>query len=127
MRDQVAGAQGALVTPLWDEPFGLVAAEALSCGTPVVGFDRGALAEVVGECGLLVQGGDVDALARAITQIDGIDRAACRRRAVERFSIAAMIAGYELCYAKVIAGARLAALPRLDWASNCSRTKALLA
>ncbi|HBM04714.1 MAG TPA: glycosyltransferase family 4 protein, partial [Erythrobacter sp.] len=33
LRAEVAGAQAALVTPLWDEPFGLVAAEALACGT----------------------------------------------------------------------------------------------
>lgn len=38
----------ALVTPLWEEPFGLVAAEALSCGTPVAALPRGALAEVLG-------------------------------------------------------------------------------
>jgi len=65
LRAEVAGAQAALVTPLWDEPFGLVAAEALACGTPVAGFDRGALSEVVGDCGVLVPGGDIGALAFA--------------------------------------------------------------
>ncbi|MGE5953637.1 MAG: glycosyltransferase [Qipengyuania vulgaris] len=127
LRREVADARGALVTPLWDEPFGLVAAEALSCGTPVVGFDRGALAEVVGDCGHLVQGGDVDALADAIGHIGQIDRTACRRRAVQHLSIRAMIRGYEECYAEVIAGARLASLPRLAWSSSASRTSALLA
>ena len=127
LRKEVAGARGALVTPLWDEPFGLVAAEALSCGTPVVGFDRGALAEVVGDCGYLVKSGDVDALALAILSVGRIERAACRRRALERLSIQAMIRGYEDCYAKVIAGARLASLPRLAWSSSASSTSALLA
>ena len=127
LRDEVAGARGAIVTPLWDEPFGLVAAEALSCGTPVVGFDRGALAEVLGDCGHLVHGGDIGALARAIEEIDIIDRSACRQRAQEQLSIQAMIAGYERSYATVIAGARLASLPRLAWSSNASSTSALLA
>ena len=127
LRKEVAGARGALVTPLWDEPFGLVAAEALSCGTPVVGFDRGALAEVVGDCGYLVKSGDVDSLAQAILSVTRIDRAACRRRALECLSIQAMILGYEDCYAKVIAGARLASLPRLAWSSSASSTRALLA
>lgn len=127
LRKEVASARGALVTPLWDEPFGLVAAEALSCGTPVVGFDRGALAEVVADCGYLVPGGDIEALAQAIGRIDTIDRTACRLRALDHLSIQAMIAGYERSYTKVIAGARLASLPRLAWSSNMSSTSALLA
>ncbi|MCD1589765.1 glycosyltransferase family 4 protein [Qipengyuania citrea] len=127
LRAEVAGAQAALVTPLWDEPFGLVAAEALACGTPVAGFDRGALSEVVGDCGVLVPGGDIGALAHAIRKVRRIDRAACRARAVEKLSITAMIAGYERCYAGAIAGARLASLPRLAWDSSCSRTSELLA
>lgn len=127
LRQEVTQARGALVTPLWDEPFGLVAAEALSCGTPVAGFNRGALSEVVGDCGILVKGGDVGALAHAIRRLGSIDRAACRERATSQLSIEAMIAGYERCYAKVIAGARLASLPRLAWASSCSSTTELLA
>ncbi|MGA8209334.1 MAG: glycosyltransferase, partial [Nocardioidaceae bacterium] len=38
-----------LVTPLWDEPYGLVAAEALSCGTPVLALARGGVPEVVAD------------------------------------------------------------------------------
>ncbi|QWC57616.1 glycosyltransferase [Erythrobacter sp. 3-20A1M] len=127
LRAEVGRAQGALVTPLWDEPFGLVAAEALACGTPVAGFDRGALGEVVGDCGVLVASGDTAALAHAMTQLQSIDRDACRQRVLERFSIAAMIAGYEECYTAAIEGARRVSLPRLAWSSNWPRTNALLA
>jgi glycosyltransferase involved in cell wall biosynthesis len=127
LRREIARARGALVTPLWDEPFGLVAAEALACGTPVAGFSRGALSEVVGDCGKLVEGGDVEGLARAIAELGHVDREACRKRAVEKLSLETMIQGYESCYTRVIAGARLASLPRLAWASSCSSTTALLA
>ena len=49
LAERVAQASVCLVTPRWDEPYGLVAAEALACGTPVCGFDRGALSEVLGD------------------------------------------------------------------------------
>jgi glycosyltransferase involved in cell wall biosynthesis len=51
-----------------DEPFGRVAAEAMGCGLPVIGFATGGLTEVVasGETGILVSDGDVDGLARAM-------------------------------------------------------------
>ena len=48
LRGEIASARIAVVTPMWDEPFGLVAAEALAAGLPVAAFDRGALREVVG-------------------------------------------------------------------------------
>ncbi|MFE9410609.1 glycosyltransferase [Streptomyces sp. NPDC006704] len=72
----------ALVTPGWDEPYGLVVAEALACGTPVCGFDRGALAEILTpRCGLLAPPGDIAALAALIPRAMRLDRAAARRRA----------------------------------------------
>ena len=113
---------------LWDEPFGLVAAEALACGTPVAGFDRGALSEVVGDCGVLVPCGDIGALAHAIRRkaTGSTARPAVHARS-RSCRLAAMIAGYERCYAGAIAGAWLASLPRLAWDSSCSRTSELLA
>jgi len=54
------------VTPSLYEGFGLPAAEAMSCGTPVIVSDGGALPEVAGDAGIIVPRGDADALARAI-------------------------------------------------------------
>ncbi|MDG6079708.1 glycosyltransferase family 4 protein [Erythrobacter litoralis] len=122
LRDQIAGGRGALVTPMWDEPFGLVAAEALACGVPVAAFDRGALHEVVGDCGILVPPGDATELARAVLALGAIDVARCRARATADLSIPAMIERYEDCYEVAISGARSAAA-----ASSCARTTALLA
>ena len=123
LRREIAGAAGALVTPMWDEPFGLVAAEALACGVPVAAFDRGAMREVIGECGQLVPGGNAAALADAIQSLPSIDREACRKRAVENLSVTAMIARYEQCYHDAIDGASASSAS----ASNCARTSALLA
>ncbi len=125
----VAQARGVLVTPLWDEPFGLVAAEALACGTPVCAFDNGALSEVVGECGYIVSARDVDALAAAMHKIDAIDRNSCRQRALRHFSSDAMVAGYERAYDRarcVTRGAAPCHAAR-TFASSQSRTAALLA
>ena len=127
LRDQLCRAAAAVVTPMWDEPFGLVAAEALSCGVPVVGFDRGALREVVGDCGVLVEAGDVAALSEGMARVGEIDRELCRQRAVTQLSIEAMIDGYEQCYEAAVAGARISSLARLCWSSRAPRTTALLA
>jgi len=125
LRPIVASARGILVTPLWDEPFGLVAAEALSCGTPVCAFDNGALAEIVGDCGHIVPARDIAALAGAMTRIDEIDRTACRARAMRLFSSDAMVAGYARAYERAIDAVLDQAA--LAFSSNQSRTSALLA
>jgi len=82
----------ALVTPMWEEPFGLVLAEALSTGTPVAAFDRGGVPEVVaGSPGArLVAPDDVDALARAVATVADPTPSARRRiraHALRRFSL----------------------------------------
>ncbi|MEU5902035.1 MULTISPECIES: glycosyltransferase [Streptomyces] len=85
LAELLAHSAAALVTPSWDEPYGLVVAEALACGTPVCGFDRGALAEILTPaCGLLAPPGDVAALAALIPRVMELDRGEARRRA-ERF------------------------------------------
>lgn len=86
----------ALLMPvLWEEPFGLVMIEAMSTGTPVVAFGRGAIPEVIdhGKTGFVVA--DEAAMVAAIGNLVAIDRAACRAHVEAHFSIKAMIDGYE--------------------------------
>ena len=96
----LGGARALLMPVVWEEPFGLVMIEAMLCGTPVIAFPRGAVPEVVDEgvTGFLVE--NPDAMAAALSRLDGFDREACRRRAAERFSVTRMARGYERVYAR---------------------------
>jgi glycosyltransferase involved in cell wall biosynthesis len=93
-----------LVTPCWDEPYGLVVAESLACGTPVCGFARGALPELItAECGRLVPGGDAHALAASVDAAVGLSRERARAHAVAHHSHEAMVDAYERLYQELIA------------------------
>ncbi|MET1038988.1 MAG: glycosyltransferase [Aeromicrobium sp.] len=95
----VGRAAVAVVSPTWDEPYGLVAAEAMSCGTPVAAFRRGALAELVAEgAGALAEPDDVDALAAAIGIACRADRGTVRENAVRHHSVDRMVSAYEQVY-----------------------------
>ncbi len=95
----VGQARASLVTPRWDEPYGLVAAESLGCGTPVIGFARGGLPEVADEhCATLVAPDDIDALAAAATRWSALSRGAARERALRHCSADRMIDEYEHLY-----------------------------
>ena len=102
---EVAQARACLVTPCWDEPFGLIVAEALACGTPVAAFARGALPELLtAETGALAPPGDVPALAAALREALSLSREACRARAEAQWSHRLMIDRYERLLADVAAG-----------------------
>lgn len=89
----------AVVTPAWDEPYGLVAAEAMACGTPVAAYARGALPELVTEeVGALAMPGDIDGLAAALGRAARCDRRTVRAHAEQRLSATRMILEYELRY-----------------------------
>ncbi len=101
---ELAAAVGAsavtLVTPEWDEPYGLVVAESLACGTPVIAFNRGGIAETINSpaAGRLVPPGDVGAMARAITEVAQTSRTAARAHARARCSEATMVGAYLKLY-----------------------------
>jgi glycosyltransferase involved in cell wall biosynthesis len=81
----------------WEEPFGLVAAEAQMAGCPVAGYRRGALPEVVeeGVSGVLVEPDDIQALARAIRRCLMLDRRAVRASAMRRLGMEEALDRYE--------------------------------
>ncbi len=99
----VGSSSVAVVTPAWDEPYGLVAAEALSCGTPVAAYARGGLPEVLSDdTGRLAPSGDVAALAVAIRDAAVLDRARCREHAAAHLSLARMVDRYEELYSQIM-------------------------
>jgi len=105
-RDEVVGSAAAALFPIdWEEPGGTAVVESLALGTPVIGFRRGCLPELVehGRTGLLVDPGDVNALAAAITHVHTLDRDGCRREAARRFTPARMAERYLRLYHKVLA------------------------
>jgi glycosyltransferase involved in cell wall biosynthesis len=103
------GGARALLFPIdWPEPFGLVMAEAMACGTPVVARPCGAVPEVVvhGRTGFVVD--SLVELVEAVKRIDEIDRAECRRHVEARFSVARMTDDYEAVYGRLQARRRAA-------------------
>jgi len=101
--DLVGRARVAIVTPDWDEPYGLVAAEAMACGTPVAAVRRGAMGEVVdGDTGRLAEPGDAEGLARAVTEASRLDRSGVRESACRRFGLTRMVDDYERLYESML-------------------------
>ena len=87
-----------LLMPIeWEEPFGLVAAEAQMAGCPVVSYRRGALPEIVieGVGGYLVEPGDEEGLLRATHRARKLNRAAIRARAMRDLGLGRMVDDYE--------------------------------
>ena len=92
---ELLGRARALLMPiLWDEPFGIVMAEAMACGTPVVGFSRGAVPEVVdhGVSGFVVE--NLDELVAVVNRLAELKRSDVRRRVEQHYSEKAIADGY---------------------------------
>jgi glycosyltransferase involved in cell wall biosynthesis len=116
----LAKAKAVLMPVTWEEPFGLVAVEAMACGTPVIAYARGGLLETVedGVTGYLIDPEDgeqkteagswiikkkgIEGLVEAMSRIAEIDRGACRRRAEELFSADVMARNYLDYYNNII-------------------------
>jgi len=94
----------------WEEPFGMVAAEAQACGTPVVAFRRGALAEVVvdGVTGFLTESDDIRAAADAVSRAPGLSRLRCRAHAEHELDLDRTLDAHEQLYER-LAGAGVGA------------------
>jgi glycosyltransferase involved in cell wall biosynthesis len=90
----------------WDEPFGMAAAEAQACGTPVVAFRRGGLGEVImdGVTGFLVPPDDLRAAADAVAKVAGISRPACRQHAARQLDLERSLDEHERLYLRVAGG-----------------------
>lgn len=95
-------ARALLMPILWEEPFGIVMAEAMACGTPVLGFRRGSVPEVVehGVTGFVVE--DLQGMVEAISQLVCLDRKACRQRVEELYSETAVAEGYLSIYQELL-------------------------
>ncbi len=105
-KDKLLGQSCALLMPiLWEEPFGIVMAEALACGTPVIGLHRGAVPEVVshGVNGFMCS--KLDDMVASVNRISQIDRHQCRKSMEESFSGEVLVDGYQGVYGKML-GAR---------------------
>ena len=106
-------AKAFLMTPNWDEAFGLVIAESMSSGTPVIGFKKGSIPELVddGQNGFLspYEEGE-EGLSKSVEKLFNFSKSEyelmsrkARRKVEENFSVEKMVEGYEKVYEKILA------------------------
>lgn len=101
------GGARALLYPVQSgEPFGLVLAEAMACGTPVAALDRGAVTEIVDEgvTGRVFK--DLDDMANRLETVLALDRRRVREQAVARFGVLPMVDGYVRAFRAILAQRR---------------------
>jgi glycosyltransferase involved in cell wall biosynthesis len=94
----------AVVCPArWDEPFGIAAADAQACGTPVIAFKRGGLAETIvdGVTGFLVPPDDIQAAASSLEKVTQISRASCRDHAERHLDLERSLDAHEQLYRRL--------------------------
>jgi glycosyltransferase involved in cell wall biosynthesis len=115
----IGGARTFLCTPCWEEPYGLVVAEALACGVPVAAFARGAIPMILTPTtGALAIPDDALSLAEAATKALTLDRADCRRRAESFCDAEVMVDGYETVYRRALGGTLSEEILTLDDANS---------
>jgi glycosyltransferase involved in cell wall biosynthesis len=98
------GARALLYPVQAREPFGLVLAESMACGTPVAALDRGAVGEIVdqGVTGCVFE--SLEDMIAGMPRVLALDRVRVRERAVSKFSVLRMVDGYVNAYRRVIGG-----------------------
>jgi glycosyltransferase involved in cell wall biosynthesis len=110
----LSGAIGLLVPIDWPEPFGLVMIEAMACGTPVVAYNRGSVAEIIddGLTGFVVE--DETSAVSAVDRLSGLSRTAIRKQFEQRFTARRMALDYLAAYRSLMEAAE----PRIKLVSS---------
>lgn len=99
----IAKAKVNLCTPTWDEPYGLVTAEALACGTAVAAFNRGAMSEILdAKSGVLAKPNDVNSLAAAVVKAMKLNPQDCIQRAKDIADIEVTVDNYEKVFYELL-------------------------
>jgi len=112
--DFLSGAIGLLVPIDWPEPFGLVMIEAMACGTPVIAYNRGSVAEIIddGLTGFVVED-EISAVA-AVDRLSGLSRDTIRKQFETRFTARRMALDYLAAYRSLMDAAE----PRIKLVSS---------
>src|SRR5580692_1902523 len=112
--DFLSGAIGLLLPIDWPEPFGLVMIEAMACGTPVIAYNRGSVAEIIDEglTGFIVE--DETSAVAAVGRLSALSRAAIRKQFEARFTARRMALDYLDAYSSLLEAAE----PRIKLVSS---------
>jgi len=86
----------------WPEPFGLVMAESMACGTPVLALNQGSIPEVISHNVTGFVENDIESLIKRVKEVENIDRWACRKHVEDNFSAERMTEGYLAVFRKII-------------------------
>ena len=103
LRNELLSNAKALLHPIsFDEPFGLSIIESMMCGTPVIAFNRGSMAEIIleGHSGFLVN--NISEAVKAIEKLDQVDSRTCRDYVTSKFGIDRMIDEYINVYTQIL-------------------------
>ena len=102
-KNEWLGKSAALLMPIdWNEPFGIVMAEAMACGTPVIGFPRGSVTEVVVPGVNGFHANDAEEMARQVGLLPSINRRLVRQYAEDHFSDTKIVSDYLSLYSKLV-------------------------
>ena len=103
LSDFYGSAKACLYPIEWEEPFGLVVAESMACGTPVIAYRRGSMSELIedGKTGFVIDS-KIDLLVDAMKKIDQISRTLVRQQVEKKFSKERMVEDYEKAYYEIL-------------------------